>query len=308
MAIYAAVAGLWIFASDHLLGALVHDPDALLDFSVLKGLAFVAATAGLLYGMLRRTLGTVEDTLAAMAHAQAQRQQEQHFADTLIEAMPGVFYLHDERGRFLRWNRNFERVSGYSAEEIATMSPLDFFSETDKWRVGLRIEEVFAVGESSAEAELATKLGTATPYFFTGKRIALQDSKCLVAVGVDLAARKRAEEALIRSEARYRTTLDSILEGCQLLDFDWRYLYLNAAAATQNRRPNPELLGNRMPDVWPGIEATPVFALLERCMRERISVHEEIEFAFPDGTSGWFDLRSQPVREGIFASPRCAPR
>ena len=41
----------------------------------------------------------------------------------LIETMPGVFYLYDERGRFLRWNRNFEVVSGYSRPEIEQMSP-----------------------------------------------------------------------------------------------------------------------------------------------------------------------------------------
>ncbi len=114
------------------------------------------------------------------------------------------------------------------------------------------------------------------------------------------AERRRAEEALARSEQRYRTTLDNILEGCQLMDFDWRYLYLNDAAAKQNRRPNSELLGQRMPDVWPGIEATPVFALLRRCMEERVALHEETEFTFADGSAGWFDVRAQPVPEGIF--------
>jgi len=114
------------------------------------------------------------------------------------------------------------------------------------------------------------------------------------------AERRRAEEALARSEQRYRSTLDNILEGCQLLDFEWRYLYLNDAAAKQNRRPNAELLGQRMPDMWPGIEATPVFALLRRCMEDRVALHEETEFTFADGSRGWFDVRSQPVPEGIF--------
>jgi hypothetical protein len=35
-------------------------------------------------------------------------------------------------------------------------------------------------------------------------------------------------------------------------------------------------------------------------MRDRVRVHEETEFTFADGTKGWFDIRSQPVREGIF--------
>ncbi len=36
---------------------------------------------------------------------------------------------------------------------------------------------------------------------------------------------------------------DHFLEGCQIIGFDGRYLYINDAAAIQNRRPKEELLG-----------------------------------------------------------------
>ena len=122
---------------------------------------------------------------------------------------------------------------------------------------------------------------------------------------VDAVAQKETErlqheEARRASEDRYRSTLDSIMEGGQLLSFDWEYLYLNDAAAVQSRRPNEELLGNRLPDMWPGIEETRLFELLRACMEERVRQHEEVEFTFPDGESGWFDLRAQPVPEGVF--------
>jgi PAS domain S-box-containing protein len=233
-------------------------------------------------------------------NAQAIAEAEQRFTSGLIEAMPGIFYLYDEHGKFLRWNRNFERVSGYLAEEIARMHPLDFFDASEKSLLEQRIAEVFANGEATVEASLVAKDGRATPYFFTGKRLVLDGALRLVGVGVDIATRKHTEDALKKSEERYRTTLDTILEGCQLLGFDWRYLYLNPAAAIHNRRPNSELLGRRMPEAWPGIEATNVFAMLSRCMTRRVAEHAETEFAFQDGSSGWFDVRVQPVPEGIF--------
>jgi PAS domain S-box-containing protein len=233
-------------------------------------------------------------------HAESIAERETRFANTLIEAMPGIFYLYDETGRFLRWNRNFERVAGRTSEEIGRMHPLDFFVNDDKDLLRERIAEVFKQGESSVEASFVNKDGHATPYYFTGKRVALDDDVCLVGVGIDIEARERAQAALRASEARYRSTLDNILEGCQLIAFDWTYLYLNGAAAIQNRRPNDELLGKKMTDAWPGIEGSDVFALLRRCMDERIPNHEETEFAFPDGSKGWFDVRVQPVPEGIF--------
>jgi len=230
----------------------------------------------------------------------AAANDEQHFADSLIEAMPGIFYLYDERGRFLSWNRNFEQVSGYSAGEIASMHPLDFFVEAEKALLQQRIAEVFEQGEATVEASFVSKDGTLTPYFFTGKRLELGGALRLVGLGVDIAKRKRIEDALRKTEERYRSTLDTILEGCQLLGFDWRYLYLNPAAGIQNRRPNDELLGRTMLETWPGIEATQVFGMLRRCMDQRIVVHCETEFEFADGHKGWFDVRAQPVPEGIF--------
>lgn len=138
------------------------------------------------------------------------------------------------------------------------------------------------------------------PYFFTGRRVQFDSMTCLVGSGIDISERRQAELALKKSEQRLRSTLDNILEGCQLLGFDWRYLYLNDAAARHNRRPNQLLLGNRMQDMWPGIEDTRVFSLVRRCLERREPFHEETEFTYPDGQIGWFDVRGQPVPEGVF--------
>lgn len=91
-----------------------------------------------------------------------------------------------------------------------------------------------------------------------------------------------------------------MLEGCQVIGFDWRYLYVNDALVKHARKPREELLGRTMMEAYPGIENTEMFASLRKCMEERTPLDLENEFTFPDGATGWFELRAQAVPEGIF--------
>ena len=122
-------------------------------------------------------------------------RKEKTFSETMINSLPGIFYLFDENGHFVRWNRNFEIVSGYSSEEMEKMNPLDFFSGEEKKLVGEAIQEVFVKGESNVEANFISKDGRRTPYYFTGLRFIWDSRPYLVGMGIDITERKRAEEA-----------------------------------------------------------------------------------------------------------------
>tara|TARA_R110001592_G_scaffold257374_1_gene520941 strand:+ start:149 stop:1348 length:1200 start_codon:yes stop_codon:yes gene_type:complete len=94
--------------------------------------------------------------------------------------------------------------------------------------------------------------------------------------------------------------LDHLLEGFQLIDFDWRYLYVNKSAANQSKFSKKDLLGYTIMEKYPNIEETELFKVLQRCMHERISDQIENEFTYADGSKGWFELRIEPVPEGLF--------
>jgi two-component system cell cycle sensor histidine kinase/response regulator CckA len=96
-----------------------------------------------------------------------------------------------------------------------------------------------------------------------------------------------------------RDVLDSLLEGCQVIGFDWTYLYVNGTIARDGRRSKEELLGRTMMECYPGIDSTPMFAVLRRCMAARSHDRMDNEFTFPDGSKGYFELRFVPVPEGV---------
>ncbi|MFG0328965.1 MAG: PAS domain S-box protein [Phycisphaerales bacterium] len=152
-------------------------------------------------GEVIRIAGISED-VTERSETERQLRVALRFADSIINSLPGVFYLFNAEGRFLRWNLSLEQVTGYSSDEIATMSPVAFFRGDDVDRVTERIREVFERGEASVEASLVAKSGQDAPYFLTGKRIRMNDEWCLIGMGIDIADRKDAEAALRETTAR----------------------------------------------------------------------------------------------------------
>jgi PAS domain S-box-containing protein len=100
-------------------------------------------------------------------------------------------------------------------------------------------------------------------------------------------------------ETLLRSVLDNLLEGCQVVGPDYRYLFINDAAASHGRATRGQLLGRTMMDAYPGIEDTPMFSVLRKCMEERSPQQMENDCTLADGSKAWFELRFEPVPEGV---------
>jgi len=154
-----------------------------------------------------RVEGTVLD-ITEQHTAERQARLEKEFADKLINSLPGVFYMFGTDGRMLRWNRNFEILSGYSSEEMGKMLAIDLIAEEFKEATSNAIQEVFTAGESSIETSLVTKQGEALPYFCTGARVQINNDIYLIGMGIDITQRKKIEDEL----TIHRDDLEELVE------------------------------------------------------------------------------------------------
>ncbi len=140
----------------------------------------------------------IQENITERKQAEEQVQQQKQFSDDIINGLPGIFYLLDERGHFVRVNPQFSEVTGYSGSEILGMTALDFFDGEDRNRVAAWIAEVFEKGESWVEADLVVKNGRKIPYYFTGHRTGFSSRSDLVGLGTDISERRKLEQELVR--------------------------------------------------------------------------------------------------------------
>jgi PAS domain-containing protein len=94
-----------------------------------------------------------------------------------------------------------------------------------------------------------------------------------------------------------RVALDYLEEGFQIIGPDWRYVYVNPAAARHGRREASELIGKPLIEAYPGIEGTPLFDILQECMEQRTARVLENHFGF----------LMAPCSGSSCASGRCLP-
>ncbi len=170
-------------------------------------------------GNVNEVMGITHD-FTQRKQAEETIQSERDFSNALLDGLPGIFYFYNNDFKFLRWNKNFETVSGYSGNEIAKMEPLDFFSGSEKDLLKERISEVFTLGQSKVEADFVSKDGKRTPYFFNGFKINYDNMDCLIGIGIDITERIEAEKEVNSLITNLQNLADSVKKLSSARDFD----------------------------------------------------------------------------------------
>jgi PAS domain S-box-containing protein len=106
----------------------------------------------------RPAFHTIFEDITERRQAEREILAEKAFSEAMLDSLPGIFYLFDQTGRFLRWNHALETVSGYSAEEMRSCGLSTSSPRTDADRATDRKRSRTA----DAEATLVPKDGRRT--------------------------------------------------------------------------------------------------------------------------------------------------
>ena len=228
---------------------------------------------------------------------EALKASEKKFRE-LAELLPETVYETDKQGALTFANKNAFDNFGYTPENfVGGLNVLDMVAPDDRQRVLENIQRIIN-GENigASEFTMQRKDGSTFPSMIHSTVI-IRDGKPagLRGVVVDITERKRAEEALRKSEQNYRTLLESSFDLIYVIGRDDTVQYVNPAAMKALGRSAAEVTGKPRASLFPPTIATSQKLSLDRVFStgEPLFVEEKTELA---GITQWQETHLVPLK------------
>lgn len=123
------------------------------------------------------------------------------FLDSIVNSLPGIFYLMDRNLRIVRWNTNFETIVCNGRDPVA-LDPLDTVPKEFRDTFMQQIERTFLIGHATSEVNVVTKDNEAIPYILRSFRTLIDKQQFIFISGFDISEQKKAQETLRISKER----------------------------------------------------------------------------------------------------------
>jgi two-component system cell cycle sensor histidine kinase/response regulator CckA len=168
-------------------------------------------------GKPRSFVGVVRDITERKQTEEAMRASEE-FSSSLLNSSPhGIIVINPDTSiQYI--NRAMEKLTGYSAEEIVgRKAPYPWWPEDVRGKISRDLERSMSVGVIRLEEFFRNKNGEIFWVEISSRRVK-RDGKliCLLSNWVDITERKRAEEALRESEAKYSSLVEQARDGVMI--------------------------------------------------------------------------------------------
>jgi len=277
--------------------------EALAEAASRKRLYYASAAAGTLATLLLAAALLVALWRQNLALVEQQRAEDRYRA-TFDQAPVGIAH-HDAGGRFIRANRKFCSMLGYSEDELRGRAFADVLHPEDAVYAREKGREFYA-GRGPSQLQVETrhvrKDGTVLLGAVTVARVAADDgSPYVVAMVEDVTDKRAAEAAQRESEARFRQVAENIHEVFWLADpASSQILYVSPAYERVWGRRCADLYAQ--PRQWTeAIHPEDRARVLEadRSKQGAGDYIEEYRIVRPDGSVRWIRDRAFPVlRDG----------
>jgi PAS domain S-box-containing protein len=224
------------------------------------------------------------------------RASEARFRSIVDHSTDGLF-VFDEHQAIRDVNRHACESLGYTRAELIGMRPRDFDAGLDEAAIA-RIGERVKRGETVAFETLhRRKDGSVFPVEVRARQFQQGGRRLRLSVARDITERKRADQELRASEARFRTFVDYATDAFFVLDDDSTIVDVNRQACDSLGYSREELIGRHRSDLDVALDEPSIARI-----RQRVAAGEAVTFETrhrrKDGTSFPVEIRIGQFEQG----------
>jgi PAS domain S-box-containing protein len=290
--IYVLFGVVWITSSDLLVETITTDPRLITKLSLIKGWLFMAITATVLYGLVRRYAWERTRSEAAVGSSEKKYR-------TLIETTGTGFVILDAEGRVLDANEEYVCLAGRSVpQEIRGRSVTEWTAEHDRERNSREVRKCLEQGfVRNLEVDYVHRSGAIVPVEITATVIEQNGAKQVLSLVRDISERKKTQVERLLSKQRFHAIFNNTPLGICIVDMNRRPVDANAAFQTMLGYTLDELKALSVPDISDPGDDQRTRSLYRAMLEGSISSFTmEKRYRRKDGSPLWTNLTGTLIR------------
>lgn len=214
----------------------------------------------------------------------------------IFDGSQDAIFIAGMDAKFVDVNTAASALTGYSIKELKKMSIPDLHEKKDLHAYETYFDRIMAGEPITSKAKILKKDGTKVETEFSNKRIMIDGIQYMHMVAKDITDRKKAEDALKRSEEWYKTLTNSSLTGI-FIHLDGRYIYVNDRFAKMHGYHPEELLEKEYKTLIHPDDREDVAEMVSKRLKgESVPYQYEVRRLKKDGQSIWCEMIATGIK------------
>jgi PAS domain S-box-containing protein len=250
-------------------------------------------------GLVVGAVVTFIDITARRRTEEALKKSQEKFSKAFRESPMALTLTSAKDHRYIEVNETFQRLTGYSREEVLGRTPFELKLWKDpSQRLGL-LKRLLGEGSiRNVEVTIRTKDGRTLVGLASAELMEIHGAQFVLAATVDITDRKRAEQALRESEEKFRRVFQDAAAGMVMISPDLRFRAANRAFCQFIGYPEQELIGRDVAAIAHPEDQAISLQLLEEAHAAGSGSHQlEKRYLHKDGHVLWGELSTTLIQD-----------
>ncbi len=248
--------------------------------------------------------------ISGMVRLEAEFLREKSTRELILDSIPALVFVKDTENRIISMNKAYRQITGLQQKDIEGRNVIDIMEDrqlaVEYWKDDLEVIETGLPKRNIIEPMITDQ----KKWFITDKipyRNNAGEIVGIIGFSIDITERKNAEDALMRSEKKFRLLYDTSPDGIVISYLSGQFISANKAFQTLLGYENDAIenlsFRNITPDAYEDVEKQFVHAALSTNTTSATYEKEYLSkngLPIPVSVSCWiiYDELSNPIQMG----------